>query len=326
MPAYNAERWIEPTIKKIHEALQAAGGLKYEIVFVDDGSNDSTLEVARKLARRTPHLTVLTHANKGRFLTRKRGVMAARYDTILFVDTRVWLDKSVLKFLKEQRQGHPDRRVWNGHIFVAKQGNIIARFGDSLTLLGWRRYFRKPHLTSYGIKDFDFYPKGTGLFVCPKDLLIETIEWFEANTTNIAFSSDDTLMIRHIAEKERIWLSPDFSATYFARTTLSAFAKHTYFRGQFFVDGFLRPGTRFYYPLLAFLLLSPIALVVTVLFPWLLFLAAAGWMIGFFIALLLGLSLKDAASLIVLSPVFVVFYSLGIWRATIRLIYNMINK
>jgi hypothetical protein len=177
-------------------------------------------------------------------------------------------------------------------------------------------------LLSYDIADFDHYPKGTGIFIAPKRLIQDATAWFESQTKDIKNSSDDTLLIRYIAERQRIWISPGFTSIYFARTTLRGFIGHTYHRGMFFVDGFLRPGTRFYYPLIAFLAISCLIPVALILYPGLIAFAAIGfavvWSLELVVALLLKIGLKDALSLFILSPIFAFFYGAGIWRAVIR--------
>lgn len=323
IPAYNVESWIGPTIAKLEAALQTAGLGKVEIIIVDDGSQDATAEKIRQLQKRSKHRIVLIEQdNQGRFLARKNGVIATKYATIFFLDSRVWTDVGSLKYVIDQQREHPDRRVWNGHVNVAKEGNIIARFGDAVTFIGWRRYFGNPRLTSYGLKDFDYYPKGTGFFLVPREVIIKSIAWFESVTTDIKNSSDDTLLIRNIAKDHAIWLSPEFSCTYHARTTLKAFIKHTYFRGQFFIDGFLRKGTRFYYPLLIFLALCPIILAAVIVWPLfiipLIGAAVFLWFAGLLVALMLKVYYKDSLSLWLLSPVFAVAYGAGLWRGVIR--------
>jgi glycosyltransferase involved in cell wall biosynthesis len=325
IPAYNARDWIEPTVHKIIRALRIAKLDKAEIIIIDDGSVDDTAEIARLIKSAIP-VHVYKQANKGRFLARKEGVRRAKYSTVFFVDTRVWINEDSLEYVINQQKKHPGRLVWNGNVEVYKKGNIIARFGDAVTRIGWRRYHKKPRLISYTINDFDHYPKGTGVFIVPKKLLIEAIEWFESQTQDIRFSSDDTLLIRYIAERERIWISPGFTSTYFARTTLLGFIKHTYHRGMFFVDGFLRPGTRFYYSLIVFLMLSLVALMLIVFvpttLPCILYSFGIAWVLELFVALALKLGTKDSAALFLLSPIFALFYGLGIWRAVIRRIYR----
>lgn len=325
IPAYNAEQWLESTVRKTVDALEEARIINYEIIIVDDGSHDATNHVAVSLKSKFDHVALISQKNSGRFIARKRGVDSAQYDRILFVDTRTWIDKNALKFINDQIKTHPERKIWNAHINVAKKGNIIARFGDAITCIGWRRYFKNPRLMSYGLSDFDYYPKGTGLFNVPTEIIKEAINWFETITTDIKNSSDDTLLIRHIAEQNKIWLSPQYNGTYFSRTTLLAFIKHTYYRGQFFVDGFLRKGTRFYYPLICFLIVSVLSVVGLILFPHLIlaviYIALGVWLVELLVAITLGINLQDALALFVLTPLFTVMYGLGIWRAVIRRIF-----
>lgn len=326
IPAYNAASWIVPTTEKIVAAIHKAKLKKAEIIIVDDGSADGTKDVALGLSYDVP-VYVHSQKNSGRFLARKKGVDHACYDMIFFVDTRVWIDENSLSYVLGQQKKHSNRKVWNGDVQVHKKGNIIARFGDAITQIGWRRYHGNPRLLSYDIKDFDYYPKGTTIFLVPKQILKDAILWFESQTKDIRNSSDDTLLIRYIAERERIWMSPGFTSVYFSRTTLKAFIDHSYHRGLFFVDGFLRKGTRFYYPLIIFLLLTlitPVAVIILpVLLPYLGLLLGVCWILELATALLMKLPGRDALSLFILSPLFTVAYGLGIWRATIKRISNV---
>lgn len=324
IPAYNASTWLKQTIGYTVRAIAKAGIHHFEIIIVDDGSSDDTRVVAQEIAKAQPksNIKVLSHKNSGRFLARKRGVEAARYTRILFVDVRTWIDEGALAFLVKQLGKYPERTIWNAHINVAKKGNIIARFGDAITQIGWRRYFASPRLTSFGVDDFDHYPKGTGLFTVPTSVVIEAIKWFESTTKDIKNSSDDTLLMRHIAENHRIWISPDYAGTYFARTTFLAFIKHTYHRGKFFVDGFLHRGTRFFWPLIAFYIVSPIAIILLILAPFLWYVAVLLWLLELLLALFLGVSIKDSLSLFILTPFFAVAYGAGIWTVLLKRIKN----
>lgn len=322
IPSYNAASWLPETIQKTKNAIEKAALPKYEIIVVDDGSTDDTSDVVKNLQRKNKKIIYLSHPNAGRFLTRKAGLEAAKFKRVLFVDTRTWIDEDALVFLESQLTSHRDRIIWNSHINVAKKGNIIARFGDVLTQVGWRRYFRKPRLVSYGLDDFDYYPKGTGLFTAPTSVLKEAVKWFESVTSDVRNSSDDTLLIRHIATHHRIWLSPQYSGTYFARTTLRGFIKHSYFRGQFFVDGFLRKGTRFYWPIIFFVLAS-IAILVSILvspallLPFIALVFFANIMVS--IALLfLWVESRDVIAFFLLSSLFGVCYGVGILRGVLR--------
>ena len=58
VPVHNEEENIEPLIDEIRTAL---AGRRYEIVYVDDGSTDRSLEILLGLARKYPELQVRAH-------------------------------------------------------------------------------------------------------------------------------------------------------------------------------------------------------------------------------------------------------------------------
>jgi hypothetical protein len=227
-----------------------------------------------------------------------------------------------LDFVAKQIKRHPERTIWNGHVYINKKGNIIARFGDAITYIGWRRYFSNPKTCAYGLEDFDHYPKGAGCFLTPKKLLVEAMNIFEKQTYDIKNSSDDTHLIRILAAENRINLSPNFSCTYHARTNLYQFVKHSFNRGKFFVDGFFRTGNRFYIPLLFFLFVSLALALLFILFsltriPIIIALVVI-WIAELLTAFSLGVEFKDAFSLFALTPIFTGAYGLGIWTAILK--------
>lgn len=318
IPAFNAGGWLVRTVDCIDAALKKTNFIA-EIIVVNDGSTDDTLKEVDAIARqeRAAPLHLIDQDNQGRYLARKVGVNKAKYDTILFIDSRVFISEKSLQFLEKRLKEDP-LQVWNGHVYVAKQGNIFARFWDAIVSIAWRRYFRSPKECTFGIEDFDYYPKGTGFFAVPKIILREAMEYFEKTSSDLRFSSDDTLLIRYIATHYRIHLSPEFSCLYHGRTSMKGFLRHAYNRGQFFVDGFLRKGTRFFLPLVAFLIACPVLAVLIVAYPPVLLLGIFAWLLGLVAAIVLGAQFKDSLALFLLSPLFALVYGAGIWRAVIR--------
>ena len=327
IPSYNAREWLTVTTNKVVDALKEANIKTAEIVIVDDGSTDNTSEKVKSLNLSPYQLVFLKQENKGRFLARKKGIEYAKYEKILLIDTRVHIDVGSLKFLKSTIEKYPYKKVWNGHVNVYKKGNMIARFMDTITNIGWKKYFKEPKDCDYGIDEFDFYPKGTGCFFVEKKLITSAIKDFMKTSKDLKNSSDDTLLIRLIAEKERINLSPKFSCTYYARNKIGQFIPHTINRGKFFVDGFLIKGTRFYSWLITYLVASPIITLLVIagiiFYPLLSLLLLVSLLILITIYLKINnISWKDSMSFVVLLPLFILFYSIGIWQAVIVRIKN----
>jgi hypothetical protein len=124
-------------------------------------------------------------------------------------------------------------------------------------------------------------------------------------------------------ERQEIHLSPEFSCLYHGRSTFISFLKHAYNRGQFFIDGFLRPGTRFYLPLLGVLVLSIATVGLLLAYP----LTALVWLgvsLGVFIlglffgAIFFGVIVADAFALAALGVPFAIVYLAGLWRGVAR--------
>jgi len=80
IPAYNAERWIEETIRS---ALAQTWPRK-EIIVVDDGSTDQTLEVARRFASK--NVVVATQENQGAAAARNKAFSLCQGNYIQWLD------------------------------------------------------------------------------------------------------------------------------------------------------------------------------------------------------------------------------------------------
>ena len=322
IPLYNSQGWIGATLERLFVALSRSS-FDAEVIIVNDGSTDGSVEEVEAVSvPKGVTLKLINKKNQGRYLARKTGVEAAKNDNILFLDSRVFVDENALAYLSQELKNDP-KQIWNGHVHVVKKGNPFARFWDAIAFIGWRRYFKNPRKTQYGLADFDHYPKGTGFFFVPKATLTEAMKWFEATTGDIEHSSDDTLLIRHMAEKHPIHLSPDFSCHYNGRSNLQSFLKHGYHRGEFFIDGFLRPGTRFFYLLLGVLTGSVAALLLLIIFPEQMIFILLGMTLLFGAGLftgakLLGVGWRDAGALGGLGVPFAAVYLCGLWRGVLR--------
>jgi glycosyltransferase involved in cell wall biosynthesis len=321
MPVYNAAGWLPLSIPKVDDALAAAELEAAEIVVVDDGSTDGTGDAARQVATRYP-LRVVSQANGGRFLARTRGTEAATYDYVLFLDSRVFIDRHALAYVLSRLCMKSGALVWVGHVNIHKS-TLYARFWDAVAVIAWRRYFSDPRECSFGLHDFDHYPKGMGCFFVPRRVIKEANSWFLASTTDYRIANDDTRLIRYIARTHRINISPSFSCTYHARGSLRQYVTHVYHRGKVFVDAFLRrDGNRFFWPLVGFLVVSASLPLALALFPQsvlaILFVLVGLWIAALVLPLILKIPPKDALSLFLLCPVFVVVYGLGIWAAVVR--------
>jgi dolichyl-phosphate beta-glucosyltransferase len=86
IPAYNEEELLEGTVRDIAEYL-AAQPFAWEILIIDDGSRDRTLEIANKLGWNIPGVRVCSYeVNRGKGYAIKTGMLAAAGARVLFTD------------------------------------------------------------------------------------------------------------------------------------------------------------------------------------------------------------------------------------------------
>jgi hypothetical protein len=123
------------------------------------------------------------------------------------------------------------------------------------------------------------------------------------------------VLIRSIAHRQRINLSPGFACRYHARESLQRFLRHSFHRGTVFVDGFGRRGTRFFPVVVAFFPASVgFALLATKKPRWAAAIAAAVPLLAAGWAAKLRRPVGDVVAFSALSGPFTAAYSAGIWR------------
>ncbi len=103
IPAYNRERTIAATIESVFSCGSAA-----EIIVVDDGSTDRTVEVVQTLASR---VKLIEQPNSGPAIARNNGFKHSKGDVVAFLDSDdVWLPGIVPDCLHSLNE-HPEIEV-----------------------------------------------------------------------------------------------------------------------------------------------------------------------------------------------------------------------
>jgi GT2 family glycosyltransferase len=313
IPVYNEETWIRSCLAALIAAGTAAQ-LPLDVVVVDDGSTDRTPEVLAELAAQHG-IRVVTQPNAGRLAARRAGLAQTREQWVLLLDSRVITDRNALAWVRKDIAEHRDRTVWCGHVDVETDGNLFAAFWSGLVKIGWRRYTSDPRLVSFDAEDFDAFPKGTTCLLMPRTLLDEAVQEFRSLFDNADLSSDDTRLLRYVAGRTRIWLTPDFRFLYHGKEGARRFVKQAYFRGTTFVDGYLGQPGPVRRALLAAIGTGGILAVASLRRP-----AVAALGMGAVTAAapavvsLAGGSRDEARAAALLSPVFVIVFGSGVLR------------
>jgi glycosyltransferase involved in cell wall biosynthesis len=134
VPAYN-EQEVLPELYKRLTAVLSAHCPKYEIVFVNDGSRDRTLQVMRELKANDPHVGYINLSrNFGKETAMTAGLDAARGDAIVVIDADLQDPPEVIPQLVEGwREGFrrglcpTDQPCWRNLVEEGDCGGVLQR-------------------------------------------------------------------------------------------------------------------------------------------------------------------------------------------------------
>jgi glycosyltransferase involved in cell wall biosynthesis len=113
IPTYNRK----PILTKCLTALetQTYQG-QYEVVVVDDGSTDGTVEWLRTNPQLFPHLRLLSQDHKGPAAARNLGVQSSLGDTIIFIDSDLVVLDQFIHHHHQALQGAPPKTFTYGRV------------------------------------------------------------------------------------------------------------------------------------------------------------------------------------------------------------------
>lgn len=109
LPVYNEESNLQRVISKTKEVLDRVAE-NWELLIVNDGSTDSTLEVAEELVRGDSRIKIVNHENnKGYGAALASGFYNSKYPWIAFTDSDGQFDfGEIVNFVQTQKETNAD--------------------------------------------------------------------------------------------------------------------------------------------------------------------------------------------------------------------------
>lgn len=95
VPVYNAER----TIGKCIDSILAQTFSNFELILINDGSNDMSLEICNKFKNKDERILIIDQENQGVSAARNRGIQLAKGDYIGFIDSDDWIEENMYEML-----------------------------------------------------------------------------------------------------------------------------------------------------------------------------------------------------------------------------------
>lgn len=158
IPVYNAENFLEKCLDSVLKQTYR----KFEVVLVNDGSEDRSVAICEKFANRDNRIKLIHKQNEGLICARLTGIEAAKGELLAFVDADDWVEASFLACLVNMMESAEADIVIGGCIYeddgkAVYETNKIASGiyeGKHLTKVVYPRMLHYQDFNQFGILPF----------------------------------------------------------------------------------------------------------------------------------------------------------------------------
>lgn len=151
IPVYNAAKTLECCVNSIlHSTVDKS---QYEIILINDGSIDNSLEICSRMKMTSNNIQVFTHENVGTSTTRNVGLENATGEYVWFVDADDYIETSFLEQFFVFIELHKECEVigfdyiksgeHKHDVFREKNVTGIAFLKDNTKLYLWNHIYKK---------------------------------------------------------------------------------------------------------------------------------------------------------------------------------------
>lgn len=161
IPIYNASKSILTCVNSIIKS--GVDKSKYEILLINDGSQDNSLEICKHIESNNNNIHVFSHENVGTSTTRNVGLENATGEYVWFVDADDYIETSFLEQLLDFIRLHPEYEVIS--FDYIKSGELkhdvfresvvtgIAFLEDNSRLYLWNHLYKKTTISGHRFLD-----------------------------------------------------------------------------------------------------------------------------------------------------------------------------
>lgn len=128
IPCYNEGKKLTKNVETIITFMEENFLIDYEILVVNDGSTDNTIDDVLELKEKYPNIVRLIHYkdNKGKGYAVKRGILDANGDVLIFMDADLSTDISAIPTAVQELENYSivigSRRMQESEIAEAQTG------------------------------------------------------------------------------------------------------------------------------------------------------------------------------------------------------------
>ncbi len=268
IPVYNVEKYIRRCLDSVLNQTYS----NYEVLIVDDGSTDSSADIAREYEVIDSRFNVLNKENGGQGSARNYALDNISGNYISFIDSDDWVHPEFLeRLITSIKEEHADvamcnvQRVWDkGAISKKVVGNCtsqvvedIEEFLKTASFVVWNKLYKRELFQDIRFPEKMMYED----FACVPTVLIKAKRisiisdalynyfWRPGSTTNSYQHSADILKAQNILETSSLAdKTPKLLMVYFVREVLGSYVERAILDNSriWEIDEIMRDGKRKY--------------------------------------------------------------------------------
>ena len=128
VPVYNVEKYL----KRCLDSLVNQTYKNIEIILVNDGSTDSSLEICKGYAKKDSRVKIISKKNEGLGYTRNEGINIAKGIYIAFIDSDDYVDENFYEKLYVSAKKYNSDMVYASFKSVDKNNKMRTTFNIRL--------------------------------------------------------------------------------------------------------------------------------------------------------------------------------------------------
>lgn len=203
---YNAEKYLDKCLKSVVDNKSK----DVEILVINDGSTDDSLEIIKEYSRKDERISVINlPQNKGLGFGRNIGIGESRGEYIMFVDSDDWIEKDTISVIKYEIDDKTDLLVFGSreiHYERRKKGKPLTV--DTIPQIDNKNpeYFRSALMTVDGFKPTVWCYLFSKQLILEKGIKFPETIYFEdiPFTTKILFHAKKVKLIRKVLYNYRV--------------------------------------------------------------------------------------------------------------------------
>lgn len=123
-PVYNVEKCIKRSIESVINQTSK----DFELLIIDDGSKDRSIDIAKELLEGSDiNYKIITQRNSGVSVARNKGIEEAQGEYITFLDSDDYIDSRFIELMYSKAQELQCDVVFCDYSEVDENGNVLAK-------------------------------------------------------------------------------------------------------------------------------------------------------------------------------------------------------